>query len=203
MANASAIQRRTAPQQNILASPLLQNPQSFQQNLGSTDNNTMPPQINQGGLTLQQVISLIDTRLVSLEKFMMETISSRQTMSTQSAGENSALQQPPLENVVTVDAMNSIIGEFNTHNETFAEEIANLKNIIINLQNYTMDVNKMLLEERIHILSDLGTNVAGISKAGIDASTDLQISNVDSEKPNEVVFEELTNAITTENTECG
>jgi hypothetical protein len=38
------------------------------------------------------------------------------------------------------------------------EEVTTLKDIVLKLQTYTMDVNKTLLEERINILSDLGTN---------------------------------------------
>jgi len=41
-----------------------------------------------------------------------------------------------------------ILDEFNARFEIMAEEIANLKNIVMNLQMYTMSVNKQLLEER-------------------------------------------------------
>jgi hypothetical protein len=33
-----------------------------------------------------------------------------------------------------------------------------MKDTIMKLQTYTMDVNKMLLEERVNVLSDLGEN---------------------------------------------
>ena len=39
--------------------------------------------------------------------------------------------------------------EFNARFELLADEIANMKNIVLSLQSYTMDVNKMLLEERV------------------------------------------------------
>ena len=39
-----------------------------------------------------------------------------------------------------------------------AEEIAQLKDTLMKLQTYTMDVNKMLLEERVNVLSDLGND---------------------------------------------
>ena len=59
-----------------------------------------------------------------------------------------------------------IIDEFNTRFEMFATEIADMKDMILKLQSYTMDVNKMLLEERIDILSDVNpnnkTNTVGI-----------------------------------------
>ena len=37
------------------------------------------------------------------------------------------------------------------------EEITNLKDIVLKLQAYTMDVNKMLVEERINIMSEFQT----------------------------------------------
>ena len=44
--------------------------------------------------------------------------------------------------------LQEILDEFNARFEIMAEEIANLKNIVMNLQMYTMEVNKQLLEER-------------------------------------------------------
>jgi hypothetical protein len=46
-----------------------------------------------------------------------------------------------------------------TRFDILAREIADLKDVVLKLQAYTMDVNKTLLEERIHILSDLDTTV--------------------------------------------
>ena len=40
-----------------------------------------------------------------------------------------------------------------------ASEISNIKDALLSLQTYTMDVNKMLLNERVRVLSDLGNNV--------------------------------------------
>ena len=49
--------------------------------------------------------------------------------------------------------------EMDTRFDILAREIADLKDIVLKLQAYTMDVNKTLLEERIHILSDLDASV--------------------------------------------
>lgn len=50
------------------------------------------------------------------------------------------------------------MNEMQSRYEILAQEIGELKDIVLKLQVYTMDVNKTLLEERIHILSDLGNN---------------------------------------------
>lgn len=85
------------------------------------------------GLTLPQVISLIDKRLVHLETLSKETV----TDASNGEVEVEKEQISP-----------EILDEFNARFEIMAEEIANLKNIVMNLQMYTMEVNKQLLEER-------------------------------------------------------
>jgi len=100
------------------------------------------------GLTLPQVISVIDTRLINLEAFMKE---SKNNVSSNEKQINSS-----------IDFVNSVPNEFleeiDTRFEILAKEISELKEIVLKLQTYTMDVNKTLLEERIHILSNLGNN---------------------------------------------
>jgi len=53
-----------------------------------------------------------------------------------------------------------------------ATEISDIKDAMMKLQTYTMDVNKMLLEERINILSEVNPN--SISKSNtVGQDTDL------------------------------
>lgn len=101
-----------------------------------------------GGLTLPQVISLVDTRLTKLEKFMKDT-----------------KEKPPVERTVQFtegpvaemdESTAQILDDYNSRFMLLAEEIAELKDTVMKLQTYTMDVNKMLLEERVNVLSDLG-----------------------------------------------
>jgi hypothetical protein len=110
------------------------------------------------GLTLPQVIALVDTRLIKLEKFMKETLDGTVITSP-----------PPLERSVSFapDAMSGeetsitdILQEYDNRFMLLAEEIAQLKDTLMKLQTYTMDVNKMLLDERVNVLSDLGDNKA-------------------------------------------
>lgn len=99
------------------------------------------------GLTLPQVISVIDTRLIVLETFMKDTKEGKSPMVN-----TSPAVQTSVEN-------NEIMEEMDTRFDILAREIADLKDIVLKLQAYTMDVNKTLLEERIHILSDLDASV--------------------------------------------
>jgi hypothetical protein len=107
-------------------------------------NNISQSQTPKGGLTLPQVISLVDKRLITLETFMKETqsgVSQTNASTSVSASE---------------DAVNAMADEFDTKFAVLAQEVADLKDVVLKLQAYTMEVNKTLYEERIQVLSDMG-----------------------------------------------
>lgn len=100
-----------------------------------------PTQNNNAGLTLPQVIQLVDRRLIILEKFMNEsqdnglnTIDEANNEQEDDLNKNSQLKE--------------IVDEFDKRYELLAEEIVNLKNIVLSLQSYTMEVNKVLYDEK-------------------------------------------------------
>ena len=107
-------------------------------------NNISQSQTPKGGLTLPQVISLVDKRLITLETFMKETQSG--VSQTNASASVSASE----------DAVNAMADEFDTKFAVLAQEVADLKDVVLKLQAYTMEVNKTLYEERIQVLSDMG-----------------------------------------------
>jgi len=110
--------RQTAPQPNFP---------------GSQSQPNMAP-----GLTLPQVIALVDKRLNNLENFAQKY--------SNASPESESLS-----------ALKPLFDEYNTRFDILAEELASLKDTIIKLQTYTMEVNKTLMEDRIRILSDQPT----------------------------------------------
>lgn len=121
---------------------------------------------SQGGLTLPQVISLVDTRLTKLEKFMKDT----QEKGFQPSERNVQFTQvsPDIEQEDTMN-LTQILEEYNNRFLILAEEMGELKDTLMKLQTYTMDVNKMLLEERVNVLSDLGED-KGVFMMGDDTT---------------------------------
>jgi hypothetical protein len=117
-------------------------------NLKYANTTSVNPNQQPSGLTLPQVINVIDNRLVVLEKFMRET---KQNPVSVSYNETNNIQEKnsfnAIENV-SINDFNNIINEFNSRFELFAQEISEIKDIVLKLQSYTMDVNKTLLEER-------------------------------------------------------
>ena len=126
------------------------------------------------GLTLQQVISVIDTRLIKLEKFMKET--PLQPPSLEKSGQSITFDESGSNGVDSL-SLTQILDDFNNRFMLLAEEIASLKDTLLKLQTYTMDVNKMLLDERVNVLSDLGED-KGMFIMGDDTS----LSNNEIEK---------------------
>jgi hypothetical protein len=77
------------------------------------------------GMTLQQVIKLVDTRLLTLEKFMSEN--------TNEDGEDGVPSE--------------WMEEFNKRTEIIAVEIDSIKTTVLQLQAFTMEVNKKMFEK--------------------------------------------------------
>lgn len=113
--------------------------------------------VPKAGLTLPQVISLVDKRLTTLETFMKET----QSQTSGSVAPSSSSDE-------TESAINSLADEINTKFVMLAGEVENLKDIVLKLQSYTMEVNKTLYEERIQVLSDMGTSTDALPVANKD-----------------------------------
>jgi len=122
----------------------------------------------QSGLTLQQVIALVDTRLVTLETFMKETKEQQLSAPGQTPVYSANPIQPatyssqdiPIQMDNNSDesvSLDVVLEDFNNRFITLAGEISELKDMLLKLQTYTMDVNKSLYEDRLRILSDLGT----------------------------------------------
>ena len=98
-----------------------------------------PPQQQQqqqppgGRLSIPQVITMLDSRLAKLE------IGARSTPAPAAA--------PAFDR--------SVLEDLDAKFMMLAEEITMMKDVIMKLQAFTMDVNKTLFEERIQIMSEV------------------------------------------------
>ena len=112
-----------------------------------------PPPPPGARMTFQQVISLIDNRLIALEKGAKSQTDSTTTR-------------------LTDQALNDLDAKF----MMLAVEITVMKDVIMKLQSFTMDVNKTLFEERIQIMSEMNEHI----KAQVTDETgdDIRAENV-------------------------
>ena len=82
------------------------------------------------GMTLPQVINSLDQRIKTIEETFSNTGNDSKELDSK------------------------IIEEYNTRFEILASEIGELKDVIMKLQSFTMEVNKSLYDDRIRIMSD-------------------------------------------------
>lgn len=128
----SAAKKRRAPASIQPETPKPINQQN--KNVGGTDNQ---------GLTLPQVISLIDKRLVQLELFTKNMHSNILCKNKTNTDESSAT----LSNTTKDELIHAVMEELQPRFEMIADEVADLKSIVMSLQSFTMDVNKTLLQQ--------------------------------------------------------
>ena len=122
----------------------------------------------QAGLTLPQVIAVIDKRLTTLEVFARES-KSAPTMIPQNV-------QQPNNSVFTEEDHEEYENRFNI----LAEEIADLKTTIMGLQSYVMSVTKTFMADKSVSVS--------VSSELVDES-DTPVEMVESiRSPNHVLF---------------
>ena len=113
-------------------------------------------------MSLQQVIGLFDQRLLYLEDYVVKQMKNIPVVDMKQNDNQVKDNQVNINmNEVALLVQNMIseqYAEFNHRYEVLAEEILNLKMIVMKLQSYTLDVNKALIEERIQLLSDMGSD---------------------------------------------
>jgi len=93
----------------------------------NTNKNTYTPE-PQSNLSVNDAFKMVNERLVNLEKGLTNSSNSIQS---------------------------DIIQEYDNRFNLVAQEIGELKETVLKLQTFTMDVNKTLYDERIKILGDL------------------------------------------------
>jgi hypothetical protein len=94
---------------------------------------------NPAGLTLPQVIQLVDKRLLQLEHAVVKL-------------NNAQLHSPENSTESVPSNINEVLDVLTARINEIGEEVYTLKDTVLSLQTYTMDVNKMLIEERVRLL---------------------------------------------------
>jgi hypothetical protein len=125
------------------------------------------PQPAPKSLTLPQYMNTLDKRIKTLEDNAPSTNNSNTVFSAQ------------------------VMDEFNSRFEILATELGQFKDALLKLQTFTMDVNKSLHDDRIHILSDIETQPAVNASSNTeeivieeDTSTSDNIKNMVEEQLN-------------------
>lgn len=122
--------------------------------------------VNGQGLTIQQVVALVDKRLLTLETFMKDVQQNGGLKAN--TDPTSQTSQPITQSTTTMpevpENIKELLEEYSSRFDIIADELASIKNMMLSLQSFTMDVNKKLMDERIHILSSEDTPNITISQ---------------------------------------
>ena len=106
-------------------------------------------------MTLQQIIEIYGKRLITLESWMQKA------SSTVTVPQVHEIVQSKLKNLEISNQQSQsndeVIKEWNARFELIAQELADVKDMVLHLQDYTMSVNKVLLEKGA-LLSTLSTS---------------------------------------------
>lgn len=197
--NAAAKRRRAGIQPTIPPAPT---------QVGSTGAQSQPQNMNgaqPAGYTLPQVIALIDNRLITLENFMKETKESSD-LSIPDYNRNNG-DDPESSGAVFMDSkeFTEFVDDINQRFQLFADEINGLKEIVLKLQGFTMDVNKMLLASlqkqgepipNINIDSDSGNDETPPVKMELAEQTFVLESQSNTTEPVDEIDKAVTNALT-------
>lgn len=104
----------------------------------------------------------------------MNTTTSSDSMASTTSSTTSSAPEPIREKPKTINEFikdldvrvtglqehtNGVIDEYESRFTILAEEIANIKDILIKLQSFSMEINKELHNERIRILSDVDLKI--------------------------------------------
>lgn len=102
-------------------------------------------QTNKNGvdMTLPMVLQLLESRIRKLEQPKEKTDDSETKVQIQEI----------------ISEWKEFQSEYDSRVNILVTEINELKDIVLKLQAYTMDVNKTLLEERVHFLSEEKENI--------------------------------------------
>ena len=159
-------------------------------------------------MPLQQVISVLDNRILYLENHLVKSTDEPQLVNTDSSKNqdtSNSINKDEVENII-VDTIKNHMSEFNDRYELLASEIVNIKQIVLQLQSYTLDVNKTLLGDRDHLLELINKSnqqpiSANIAQELAEESQDAEDAQVAEESQDAQVAEESQDAEDVEDVE--
>lgn len=126
---------------------------------GNTPNQPPSPQTGGVRLSVPQVLAMFDARLNKLEA---------------APAPAAPVQASTKAQVIDKSALDDMAEKF----MMLAEEITTMKDVIMKLQAFTMDVNKTLFEERIQIMSDADSAIKAIDIEEAEEAIQIEVATV-------------------------
>jgi hypothetical protein len=150
---ASAKRRRAGIQSSTPTPSQIQQPQQPQQ----PQQTQQPVSVNQRArMSLPQLINSMEARIKALESNKpVDDVSNKEETKQELSFDVTNPNTGEIKKMTLGDYMTDMDNKF----FMLAEEITNMKEIVMKLQSFTMEVNKVLHEERVRILSEMPEKV--------------------------------------------
>lgn len=138
-------------------------------------------------MSLPQLINSMEARIKALEENKPVEDNKSQTANQEISFNVTNPETGETKNMTMSDYMTDMDKKF----FMLAEELTNMKDVVLKLQTFTMEVNKNLYEERIKILSEMPENVTIT-----DDTLHEEVSNNDNDNDNDNNDENITMSTT-------
>lgn len=139
---------------------------SFDPSVSTTDT---PPNTN-SVIPVEDAFKMINTKIFTLEKKMETSLSGTNTDSS----------------------IMDVLEEYNARFDLIAAELGELKETILKLQTFTMDVNKTLFDERVQVLGEVNKDVVNDTIFSIEENKNNQDNLLNSDsKTDETIVKEI------------
>ena len=176
------------PQQSFPQSTSMNQQVSSQQQNNNIDQNAG----GQRPMSLQQVISVFDKRLLTVESHILNNKDTPPSPAAPAAPTVVQSQEPKI-NVEQLkeeieNNLQSHFSEFDHRYQLLATEIMNLKHIMLKLQAYTLDVNKTLMDAHLEKTTEPADTIIKQPEDVLDLSKDLLILKKNFIQPRKTLY---------------
>ena len=138
-------------------------------------------QVQRNMMTIPQVLKLLDSRIVKLEKNVPTVQETRPDVVDSFSEEKGKIQE--------------VLQEYDERFQVVVDEMQQIKDMVLKLQSYTMEVNKTLLEERMEYMKGVTQETETITMKEAAVTTPEIISTSDDDEEDEEVTNTMANTL--------
>jgi hypothetical protein len=142
---------------------------------------TAQVQAQRNMMTIPQVLKLLDSRIVKLEKNVPTVQETSSEVVDSFSEEKSKIQE--------------VLQEYDERFQVVVDEMQQIKDMVLKLQSYTMEVNKTLLEERMEYMKGVTPETETITMKEAAVTTPEIVSTSDDDEEDDEVANTMANTL--------
>tara|TARA_B100001059_G_scaffold164398_1_gene163916 strand:- start:1525 stop:2202 length:678 start_codon:yes stop_codon:yes gene_type:complete len=142
---------------------------------------TAQAQAQRNMMTIPQVLKLLDSRIVKLEKNVPTVQETSSEVVDSFSEEKGKIQE--------------VLQEYDERFQVVVDEMQQIKDMVLKLQSYTMEVNKTLLEERMEYMKGVTPETETITMKEAAVTTPEIVSTSDDDEEDDEVANTMANTL--------